>query len=593
MAPWKELLGHALTFIQLRTQLDQRTRIEDPQCRRSSRSHSGTPTEGIRRRLVLKSLAELDSDHNPVLVNLGRAVSFIDPPEKPDLKRTDWDRFTNVLRERLGPTPTFRTAAEIDRGAEFITSVIKGSLEASTPRHRPKRAPQASLPDSILRHVREKNRLRKAWQTSRDPVDKANWNRKVHAVREMVKEYRNSVWEDKIESLCVQDRSLWCMTRNLMRVPAPRPPIVGRNGVANSNQEKADALAEPAPLRLFGEQVRWADSAKYLGLTLDTKLTWRLHCTERLTKAKQRLGILGPLLNRRSALSTRNGLTLYKQLLRPILDYALTSRNATTRCIRACYFASATQTQFQSCIRRLTSLVSVQQYSNQEDIGVTMMVLSDSPARIVLVNRCAFLFACFGVRNLLVCHCPSGVARAMIDVHMLFACLYMSPAKYCNEKTRVAFVRARHGPHRLLASCLPLVNRIENHQVMLRILYTGATLRQCYKFIQKYQRLQLQRFWANLKTDKQRKEMEDAVMDLKITKVPTEVALDESGPDGSPPLVGAHIPYMNLFHGSFRILRWELMASDGDVVAANAHDISAASVGSGSSKGLYENAAMT
>nr|CAD7409541.1 unnamed protein product [Timema cristinae] len=201
-------------------------------------------SRGIRRRLVLKSLAELDSDHNPVLVNLGRAVSFIDPPEKPDLKRTDWDRFTNVLRERLGPIPTFRTAAEIDRGAEFITSAIKGSLEASTPRHRPKRAPQASLPDSILRHVREKNRLRKAWQISRDPVDKANWSRKVHAVREMVREYRNSVWEDKIESLCVQDRSLWQMTRNLMRVPAPRPPIVSRNGVANSDQEKADALAE-------------------------------------------------------------------------------------------------------------------------------------------------------------------------------------------------------------------------------------------------------------------------------------------------------------------------------------------------------------
>nr|CAD7451893.1 unnamed protein product [Timema tahoe] len=77
----------------------------------------------------------------------------------------------------------------------------------------------------------------------------------------------------------------------------------------------------PAPLRLFGEQIRWADSVKYLVLTLDSKLTGRLHCTERLNKARQRLGVLGQLLNRRSALSTRNGLTLYKQLLRPILDY--------------------------------------------------------------------------------------------------------------------------------------------------------------------------------------------------------------------------------------------------------------------------------
>nr|CAD7410266.1 unnamed protein product [Timema cristinae] len=79
---------------------------------------------------------------------------------------------------------------------------------------------------------------------------------------------------------------------------------------------------KPAPLQLFGEQSRWANSIKYLGLTLETKLIWRQHCNERLNKASQRLGILGTLLNRRSTPFTRNVLTLYKQLLRPILDYA-------------------------------------------------------------------------------------------------------------------------------------------------------------------------------------------------------------------------------------------------------------------------------
>nr|CAD7613071.1 unnamed protein product [Timema genevievae] len=108
-------------------------------------------------------LVELDSDHNPSLT-----------PEKPDLKRTNWDMFTNVLRERLGPTPNFQTALEIDRCAEYINSTIKGLLEASMPRHRPMRVPLASLLQYILRHVREENRLWNTWQISRNPVDKAN-----------------------------------------------------------------------------------------------------------------------------------------------------------------------------------------------------------------------------------------------------------------------------------------------------------------------------------------------------------------------------------------------------------------------------------
>ena len=57
-------------------------------------------------------------------------------------------------------------------------------------------------------------------------------------------------------------------------------------------------------------------------------------------------------------------------------------------------------------------------------------------------------------------------------------------AKYCNQWTRVAVVRVRHGAHRLVASCLPLLQQVEQHTVTVTTLYTGATLRQCYKFIQ-------------------------------------------------------------------------------------------------------------
>ncbi|KAL1141013.1 hypothetical protein AAG570_000939, partial [Ranatra chinensis] len=56
-------------------------------------------------------------------------------------------------------------------------------------------------------------------------------------------------------------------------------------------------------------------------------------------------------------------------------------------------------------------------------------------------------------------------------------------ARYCNEVTRVAIIRARHGPHQLITSSLPYIVLIGNCAVTLRTLYVGATLQQCYKVI--------------------------------------------------------------------------------------------------------------
>jgi hypothetical protein len=64
-------------------------------------------------------------------------------------------------------------------------------------------------------------------------------------------------------------------------------------------------------------------SKKYgtLGVTLDTWLTWSAHVNQVRKKAAQILSFLSPLLNR-SALSIRNGVLFYKQLIRPMMDYA-------------------------------------------------------------------------------------------------------------------------------------------------------------------------------------------------------------------------------------------------------------------------------
>jgi hypothetical protein len=48
--------------------------------------------------------------------------------------------------------------------------------------------------------------------------------------------------------------------------------------------------------------------------------TWG--CISTPSKATQRLGVLSPILNSRSDLSIINGALLYKQLIRPVMDYA-------------------------------------------------------------------------------------------------------------------------------------------------------------------------------------------------------------------------------------------------------------------------------
>ena len=70
------------------------------------------------------------------------------------------------------------------------------------------------------------------------------------------------------------------------------------------------------------EPIQWVDTTRYLGVTLDTRLTWSPHTDQVRKRAAQRMGMLGPLLNRKSDLSVRNGVLLYKQLIRPMMDYA-------------------------------------------------------------------------------------------------------------------------------------------------------------------------------------------------------------------------------------------------------------------------------
>jgi len=50
---------------------------------------------------------------------------------------------------------------------------------------------------------------------------------------------------------------------------------------------------QPRPLTLFGESIEWVDTTRYLGVTLDTRLTWSPHIDQVRRRTAQRMGMLG------------------------------------------------------------------------------------------------------------------------------------------------------------------------------------------------------------------------------------------------------------------------------------------------------------
>ena len=133
---------------------------------------------------------------------------------------------------------------DIDARLDELTSAIHEAITASAPKRQPAKQPLPSIPPTILANIREKNRLRRDWQINRDPATKNRINRLQRWIGFEIKEWRNAQWSDTLESLNPEDQSLWKMTKRVMRIPDPNPPLQVPGGLACSDSEKAEALAD-------------------------------------------------------------------------------------------------------------------------------------------------------------------------------------------------------------------------------------------------------------------------------------------------------------------------------------------------------------
>jgi hypothetical protein len=77
------------------------------------------------------------------------------------------------------------------------------------------------------------------------------------------------------------------------------------------------------PIYINGTQILCANTAKYLGMTLDTKLRWKEHIKKKRDELNIKFRKRYWLLGRNSELSIYNKLILYKQVLRTVWSYGI------------------------------------------------------------------------------------------------------------------------------------------------------------------------------------------------------------------------------------------------------------------------------
>lgn len=97
------------------------------------------------------------------------------------------------------------------------------------------------------------------------------------------------------------------------------------------NQDKTQAILFPfnkspkripnLELKFQGSRIDILDEIKYLGVTLDKKLSFKSHINSICEKSMKCSRALFPLLNKRSQLNFKNKLLLYTMCIRPILTY--------------------------------------------------------------------------------------------------------------------------------------------------------------------------------------------------------------------------------------------------------------------------------
>ena len=94
-------------------------------------------TRDLQSLIDLTSCSPLSSDHLPVFIDTRCRSSFRCPPDRPDVRCTDWANFQAQLEAKIPHNPEFLNSMDIEECVGNFSGAIFEALVASTPKRRP------------------------------------------------------------------------------------------------------------------------------------------------------------------------------------------------------------------------------------------------------------------------------------------------------------------------------------------------------------------------------------------------------------------------------------------------------------------------
>ena len=124
-------------------------------------------TKGIpKASIAAESSLDLSSDHTPIRVTLHTNIETSQPHSLLHNKNTNWTLFKTMLCENLNVNLPLKNSEDIEEAIKYLNSSIQNAAWGSTKHQTLKNVP---LNAEIEALIKEKRKVRKSWQNTRDP----------------------------------------------------------------------------------------------------------------------------------------------------------------------------------------------------------------------------------------------------------------------------------------------------------------------------------------------------------------------------------------------------------------------------------------